>query len=141
MPKLLLLLVFSATLRGQPAELAIQSAEREFASALTRADVAALDRLLSADLSYGHASGKLDTKPTYIDRIRTGAQKYVSFQPDPQPPTIHVYGTTATAVASAEIASVTDGQPNSLHLRFLHVWVREKGGWKLVAHQSVRLQP
>ncbi len=140
MRKLLLLLACAPILFSAPkAEDAVRTAEKSFAMALVHQDAAALERLISPELSYGHASGKLDSKQTYIDRIRSGAQKYVSFKYDSEAPVVHVYGDTATLVASAQVQSVTDGQSNALHLRFLHVWIHSSAGWQLAAHQSVKL--
>jgi ketosteroid isomerase-like protein len=140
MRTLLLLLACAPVLfSAPPPEDAVRAAEKSFATALTHQDAAALERLLSPELSYGHASGKLDSKRTYIDRIRSGAQKYLSFKYDSEPPAVHVYGDTATLVTSAQVQSITDGQPNAFHLRFLHVWVHGSAGWQLAAHQSVKL--
>jgi ketosteroid isomerase-like protein len=140
MRKLLLLLVCAPILfSAPPPEEAVRAAEKTFATALVHQDAAALEGLLSPELSYGHASGKLDSKRTYIDRIRSGAQKYVSFKYDSAPQVVHIYGDTATLVASAQVQSITDGQPNTLNLRFLHVWVHGGAGWQLAAHQSVKL--
>ena len=123
---------------GQP----VLEAERVWSKAIVSGDAAALDKVLADELSYGHATGASDTKATYIARIKSGAQKYVSFVYDTgQPPEPRIYGETATLVASATATSITDGKPNTKHLRFLHVYVKRGGTWQLVAHQSVELHP
>jgi ketosteroid isomerase-like protein len=121
-----------------PPEQAVLDAEKSWSTAVVAGDAAALDRVLAADLSYGHASGALDNKESYIARIKSGAQKYVSLQYD-EGTQVRLYGSSAVLIASAEINSVTDGKPNAQHLRFLHVYIREAGRWQLVAHQSVKL--
>ncbi len=136
---LLLLGVCAAgLLRAESPEQAVMSAERVWSKALVANDVATLDRVMAADLTYGHASGKTDTKRTYLARIQSGAQKYLSFQYDPGT-TVRVYGDTAVLNGVAQVSSRTDGKDDTLHLRFLHVYVKQDGDWRLVAHQSVRL--
>ncbi len=139
MRKLWILFAFSTILFAGTADDEVQAAEQSFGKALVQSDASALERLLSPNLFYGHASGKVDSKRSYIDRIRNGAQKYVSLRYDSVSPVVHIYGQTATLVTTAQVRSITDGQSNELHLRFLHVWVRGKAGWQLAAHQSVKL--
>jgi ketosteroid isomerase-like protein len=134
----LTLLLASAVAAATP-EQAVQDAEQSWAKAVVAGDAPTLGRLLSDDLSYGHASGAQDTKQTYIDRIKSGAQKYLSVQYDAGSIHVHVYGSAAVLVASAQIHSLTDGVDNALHLRFLHVYIRNRNAWQLVAHQSVKL--
>jgi ketosteroid isomerase-like protein len=128
----------ATTLSAASSEQAVRIAEKAFSDAIVAGDVATLEQVMADDATYGHASGNTDTKRTYIDRIRSGAQKYVSFHYD-EGTQVRVYGDTAVVNASAEIRSVTDGKPNELHLRMLHVFVRRNGRWQLVAHQSVKL--
>jgi ketosteroid isomerase-like protein len=134
-----LAVLFAAALLAATPEQAVLDAEKSWSTAVVAGDTSTLDRVLGDDLSYGHASGAHDTKKTYIDRIRSGAQKYLSFQYDEGATQVRVYGTTAVLIASAQIRSLTDGVENKQHLRFLHVYVRHNGDWQLVAHQSVKL--
>ena len=134
--------LFFAAAEQTSAEHAVLETERAWSAALVSGDAATLDRILGDELSYGHASGALDTKTSYVARIKSGAQKYVSFVYDAgQPPAPRVYGNTATLVAAATATSITDGKPNVKHLRFLHVFAKRGGQWQLVAHQSVELHP
>jgi uncharacterized protein (TIGR02246 family) len=131
--------LFSLTFLGaETAEQAVKSVERTWSKALVTNDVATLERVMSDDLTYGHSSGKTDTKRTYIERIQSGAQKYISFDYDPGL-SVRIYGDTALLNAVANVRSMTDGKENSLHMRFLHVYVKKNGHWQLTAHQSARL--
>ena len=138
---LLCLPLLTIALCAATPEQSVLSAEHAWSEAIVSGDAAALDRVLGDELSYGHATGAIDTKASYISRIKSGAQKYVSFVFDAdQPPEPRIYGDTATLVASATATSITDGKPNAKHLRYLHVFVKRDGQWQLVAHQSVELQ-
>jgi ketosteroid isomerase-like protein len=124
------------------AEQAVLESERAWAAAVVSRDEQVLNRVLADELSYGHATGALDTKVSYISRIKSGAQNYVSFVFDAgQPAAPRIYGDTAILIASATASSITDGKPNVKHLRYLHVYVKRAGRWQLAAHQSVELHP
>jgi len=137
-PLTLLLLALSAAAVAASPEQAVLAAEKEWARAIAASDSAALEHVLADDLTYGHGSGRTDTKATYIDRIKSGAQKYVSVVYD-DGTKVRLYGNTAVVNCVARISSITDGKPNSMHLRMLHVFVKKNGIWQLAAHQSVYL--
>ena len=118
-----LTIVYCAGVCASPEEQSVLDAEKVWSTALTAGDARTLERVMGDDLTYGHASGNTDTKRTYIDRIRSGAQKYTAFRYDPGI-SVRVYGATALLNATAQVASITDGKPNAPHLRFLHVWVK-----------------
>jgi hypothetical protein len=137
-----LLPLLAASLAAATPEQSVLDTERAWSRSVVSGDTATLERILGDELSYGHASGAIDNKASYIGRIKSGAQKYVSLVYDSgQPAAPRVYGDTATLVASALVTSLTDGKPNTKHLRFLHVFVKHGAQWQLVAHQSVELHP
>ncbi len=131
-------LFLTAAFAASSPEQAVMTAEKAWGAAIVSGDVAALNRLMADDVTYSHASGKTDTKQTYIERIRSGAQKYVSFRYD-EGTKVRVYGDMAVVNESARVDSLTDGSQNALHLRILHVFVKHDGAWRLVAHQSTKL--
>ncbi len=131
-------LTLSATPPPKPAQQAVLDAENAWSAALVSGDVNALDRAMGPDLTYGHATGDMDTKASYLGRIRSGTLKYTQFQYDPGI-SVRVYGKTAVLNGSAEVKSINNGQASDPHLRFLHVYVHQNGHWILIAHQSTRL--
>src|SRR5947207_14980942 len=50
--------------------------EQQWEDALTKSDVAALDKLYDETLVYTHSNGKVDTKTSYLAAIKAGAVKY-----------------------------------------------------------------
>ena len=55
--------------------------EQARTTALHHSDVAALERIMADDVTYIHASGKVDTKKSYLDAIRSGQLHYISWKP------------------------------------------------------------
>ena len=64
-----------------PAAKEVLATEKARTAALDQSDVAALDRIMAGDVTYVHASGKVDTKKSYLDAIRSGQLHYISWKP------------------------------------------------------------
>jgi ketosteroid isomerase-like protein len=117
---------------------AVKAAEKSWASATVAGDEATLKQVLSDDLTYTHSNGETDTKAVFIDNLKTGARKYHKVNHESMD--VRLYGNTAVLAATAQVeTSQKGGSVNPAHLRFIHVWVSQKGRWQLVAHQSLRL--
>ena len=115
----------------------VQKLEAQRFDAMVRGDAAALDGLLADDLVYTHASGKVDSKTSFIDDIKSGQLRYKSFRPEE--PKLRVYGDTAVATGLASVEVNNHGQELSMKLRYTDVWVNRGGQWRMVAWQSTRL--
>ncbi len=117
---------------------AVEAAERAWGAATAAGDEAKLNALLADDLSYTHSNGETDTKAVFIGNMKSGARKYheVNFEKVEA----RLYNNSAVVMALANIKTSQKGGPQApAHLRFLHLWVYQKGAWKLAAHQSLRL--
>jgi ketosteroid isomerase-like protein len=99
-------------------------------------DKAALDKLVSSSLSYGHSSGKIDTKESFINDLVNAKSDFVTIDLSEQ--SISVSGKTAI-VRHTFIAATNDGgKPGTVKIHVLTIW-QKNGGWKLLARQAVRL--
>lgn len=113
----------------------LRSADDERVAAMTAADPARLDQVLSDNLRYAHSTGHVDTKASLIHALTSGATKYVSVD----------YEIRDFTVLSPDVALMTGkamfhvdagGKHLALHLGFLGVWRNEHGHWRFVAWQS-----
>jgi hypothetical protein len=59
----------------------VLAAEQARTAALEHSDVATLERIMADEVTYIHASGKVDTKESYLDAIRSGQLRYISWRP------------------------------------------------------------
>jgi uncharacterized protein (TIGR02246 family) len=130
--------VFAAESNSGAAD-AVRQAEHSWAQAAIRGDAAALDKILSDDLTHTHGGGRTETKTQFLEAIKSGAQKYEAI--DYGQIDVRVYGNTAIVTSEPNIRTVNSGQPSSSHSRFLHIYVKQQGAWRLVAHQSTRMTP
>jgi uncharacterized protein (TIGR02246 family) len=118
---------------------AVRQAERAWAQAALKGDAAALDKILADDMTHTHGGGRTESKAQFLEAIRSGAQKYEAIDYDEIK--VRVYGSTAIVTSEPNIRTVNSGVPSSSHSRFLHVYVKQGGAWRLVAHQSTRITP
>ena len=120
------------------AEDEIRNAEKSWISAVKSRDIAALDKLFTPELIYGHASGAIETKQKYLDRLKSGKQRYDTMEIESVK--IVMYGNSAVAHSIARFTGVNDSGKFDDHLMLLHTWVKQKGAWQLAAHQTAKIQ-
>jgi ketosteroid isomerase-like protein len=118
----------------------VRQLERERVEALVRADIKALDRILSDDLTYTHSTGRVDTKASLIDSIKSGTQKYEAM--DHTDISVRLFRDVAVMSGTSAV-KVRSGGPSaelrSFQIRFINVYVKQTGRWQMVAWQSTRL--
>jgi ketosteroid isomerase-like protein len=124
------------------AESADQAAVAEAIAALTKAmltaDKAKLEALLSDNLSYGHSSGKIETKKDVVDVV--AGKKTVYNKIELSNHAITIAGNNAIARHAWESESGTgDGKWNVAKIGVLQVWQKEPTGWKLLARQAFKV--
>jgi ketosteroid isomerase-like protein len=115
----------------------VTQAEKAWASAVVKGDHAALDKLLANDLIYTHSSGLVENKSVYFGKLKAGTLKYESIEHEGI--TVKAYGDSAVLHCKVRLKGVSEGQPFNVYAVMTHVWVKQGGGWKLVAHQATRL--
>ncbi|WP_321473520.1 nuclear transport factor 2 family protein [uncultured Paludibaculum sp.] len=117
---------------------AVEAAERAWAKGVTTNDYALLEKTLGDDLTYTHSTGAVDTKATYIGKLKTGEAKYVKVDHDQLKVQV-LSKDTAITICRAQVLTVSAGKENPAHLSFLHIFQKRGGNWQLVAHQSAKL--
>jgi len=122
---------------NQQAEQEIRQRETRRFEAVVRGDIAALDDILSDDLSYTHATGVHETKAEFIAKLKSGQLKYESLTPEDM--LVRVYGTTGVVTGVARVKVQVKGEPLSFQLRFTDVYVKKGDRWQMVAWHATRL--
>lgn len=131
-------IVFAAALAAAPsAEDEIRQADQKWAAAVKNRDTAALDKMYTPGLIYAHASGAVEDKAKYIERLKSGKQRYDSVQIEST--RIVPYGDSAVSHSVVRTIGVNDNGPFNDHVMMMHVWVKQRGEWKLAAHQTTRI--
>lgn len=115
----------------------VKQAELGWSSAILKNDLTQLDRILSDDLVYYHSSGLVDTKQTYMSNLQSAKFKY-NFV-DYEQMKIRAFGNTSVVNAKLRIKANDNGTPIDNLFLLTHVFVKQRGGWQLVSHQTTRL--
>jgi uncharacterized protein (TIGR02246 family) len=117
----------------------IRSVDQQWAEAAKSADAAQLNRLLSNDLVYLHATGVVDDKTSYIDKVKSKRQKYDGIVHSNV--RVKVFGGhTAVLTARMRMHGTNAAGPFDDQVLMTHVWVKANGAWQLVAHQTTKVQ-
>jgi hypothetical protein len=118
-------------------EAAVTQSVETLRRALLEADRSKLEQVASAQISYGHSDGRVETKEQFIHGVMTRKQvvKSLAF-PDLK---VAVVGNAAIARHIYLAESELDGKATTTKIGALQVWQRQDGGWKLLARQGFRL--
>lgn len=118
-------------------EKAVAAATELLRKAMIEADKPVLENSVSDKLSYGHSSGAIDDKTTFVNKIVSDKSDFVSIDLSEQ--TISISGKTAIVRHILKAKTNDGGKPGEVHLRILLVWQKESGKWKLLARQAVKM--
>jgi hypothetical protein len=130
-------LLAPAALAG-PVETAVRAADAARVAATIAGDVTRLGPLLSDQLAYGHADGRVQTKTELLAALGSSRMRYETY--DYEETQINpVDDEVATMTGRARLVVRADDRHLAFRLRFLAVWHREHGVWRLFAYQSAQL--
>ncbi len=129
--------IYSLPLVGQKAEKSkVEAAVEQLKSAMITPDKKQLEDLILDELSYGHSSGKVEDKSSFIDNLMNGNSDFVSIHLSDQQ--VIVSGKSAIVRHVLDAVTNDKGQPGSVRLHIMTVWSKQKGKWKLLARQAVK---
>ena len=110
---------------------AVLRAERELANALAAMDTTRLAEIWSDDLRFTFPNGSTATKAERLRSIESSRGSGPVLSSDNQSIAVDIYGRTAVAIVVS--AWNAGGSSGSQRYRATHVWVQERGAWRLVA--------
>lgn len=117
---------------------AVLSAEDARFAAMVAADPDAMRRWMADDLEYVHSTGVVESRPQLIDTIQEARLRYREVMPSDR--SVAFLGSDAAIVQGQARFGIEAG-PKRLDFvgRYLAVYRREGGDWRLRAWQSLRL--
>jgi ketosteroid isomerase-like protein len=131
------LLFATATVALSSPEDEIRAADRRWAAAVKDRDTVALERVYTSGLIYAHATGKVEDKSQYIDRLTSGKQKYTDVIIESTK--VVVYGDSAISHSIVRTIGTNDNGRFNDHVMMMHVWVKQRSEWRLAAHQTTKI--
>lgn len=131
----------SQTKPGRPAagdEKEVADAVEQLRTAMVSGDKTTLEKLTAEKLSYGHSGGHIDDKKEFVEKIASGASDFVSIDLAEQ--TISISDDIAIVRHALNAKTNDAGKgPGEVHLKVLLIWQKQKGSWKLLARQAVKI--
>ena len=115
-----------------------EEADQRRIAALVAKDYDAFAALLAETLVYQHASGKRDSKASYLPQFREGRVAFVASRLE-QVET-HVVGGAVVREGIAHNDLIVEGRPLSAATRFFSVWGCADGRWLMAAWASAPLE-
>ena len=116
-------------------ESAVSAAVEGLRKAMVAADKSTLEKLTTAELSYGHSSGRLENKAEFIEALTSGKSGFSAIELSDQ--TVNVVDKIAL------VRHVFNGtrrkEGDKMKLAILTVWLQQQDQWKLLARQAAKL--
>ena len=128
---------------GQPVaaqssdEAAVAQAVEAFRKAQLAKDRNQFETLCVDQMSYGHSSGRIETKTQFIDDA-TGPRSVWNFI-DLSNQNIQIVGNNAIVRHMFTGENVSEGKTNAIKIGILMVWQKQGGSWKLLARQAYKI--
>lgn len=118
---------------------AIESADKAFADAMVKADLAALASTYADDYVFTDPTGRVSLKAELLDAFRRGVITIRSHEISDVH--VNVYGNVAVEIGKLVSQATRDGKDSGGTFRFTRVWVNRNGRWQTVAFQETRIPP
>lgn len=133
----LLILLATAALCAAQDKASIIALDKQWSDAIVKSDTATLEKLLADDLIYVHATGIVDTKQSYIAKIKERRQIYKSFEQ--HKPTVNVYKDSAVSFSYVRVTGTNQAGAFDDKIMLIHFWVKQPAGWRLAGHQTTKI--
>jgi Domain of unknown function (DUF4440) len=135
---ILFLLSIQITIAQSKQEKEVAISVEQLRIAMVNADSVALNKLVSAKLSYGHSGGAIDDKKIFIEKLVSGKSDFVTIDLTEQTITV----TKKIAIVRHTLTATTNdsGKPGTVNLKVLQVWHKQKGHWLFIARQAIKIQ-
>ena len=115
---------------------AVIAQQQKRIAATCQQDVRALSAIIADDLVYTHSNARQDTKSSLIGNMQAGSTVYQSI--DTSDVVAQDLGDAVVLTGVAQIKVSSNGNPNSFGVRFVEVYAKRDGVWKMVTWQSTR---
>ncbi len=105
--------------------------------AMVDRDGAALDELTMTELTYGHSSGRIQTKKEFIDEVVEGPFDFIKIAPTGQ--TIFIVDDMAVVRHIFNCEATNEGEPVTIRIGSMLVLKKQEDHWRLLARQAYKL--
>ena len=131
-------LVFYVTnINAQTKYRSIDDATSNLRLAMLNGNKELLNNLVDGSLSYGHSSGKIEDRTSFIESLSSGKSDFVNLEISNQ--IINQYRNSAVVRHTLQGDTNDNGVAGKVKLHVMQVWIKKNGSWKLVGRQAVKI--
>ncbi len=117
---------------------AIKEVETARIEATINADAAALEKIMDDELVWIHATGRIDSKESWLQKVKSGTVKYMKMESsDTQ---YRVYGDTVVVTGRGVTVFINKDGEKSANICYTTVYVKHNTTWKNVSMQVTKNQ-
>jgi ketosteroid isomerase-like protein len=120
-----------------PTEADVLAADDRRFEAMRKQDWAALDASLADDLVYVHSTARVESKAEHTGNLRAGRPHYRGIAPRDRQ--VRVRGDVGIVNGVSEMHVENAGKEQRFTVRYLAVYTRAGGAWRMMAWQSTRV--
>lgn len=131
-----MLLSFSSFAQSKQHKAVLEAVEK-LRTAMISGDRDALTAIAADSLTYGHSGGNVQNKAEFVEGIASGKSDFVTIDLSEQTVSVSNHVAIVRHVLNATTNDV--GKPGAVKIKILLVFVKEKGSWKMLARQAVKL--
>ena len=132
------LLLFSLISNCQAKEVKrVSDLVKVFNEALINKDSVTLDKIMLDELSYGHSSGLVQNKVSFIHRVMAGPNFFRTI--DLQNQTIKIVGNMAIVRHIVTAKVINKGSPEELKFGNLLILLKSNENWKFIVRQAYKI--
>lgn len=129
----------SAQKSDADAEQAVRKVHSAWFDALLGEDVAALEQLLSEDVTLAFPGGNLMPRVEFLSHLKSGELFYDTAEHEDM--LVRMYGAMGIVTGRSNLAYRFKGKPGLERLRYTAAYVRTNSRWRVVAwHSTIRRQ-
>jgi ketosteroid isomerase-like protein len=114
----------------------LRADDRRF-EAMRKGDWAALDAALADDLTYVHSTARLESKAEHVANLKAGKPHYRGIAPRERRARVH--GSVGVVNGMSEMHVENAGKEQRFTIRYLAVYTKGGGTWRMIAWQSTRV--
>src|SRR5215467_13135768 len=132
-------LVCQFSLAQTPDQREVLQFERDACKPFVDADVAGLERVLTADFTLTLSNGEVNTRADEINELRSGKVHYDVFENYDM--LARLYGNdTAVVLGKTRVKGTADGKPFDRVVQFTDTLIKRDGRWQLAAGHVSRIE-
>ncbi|MFC5284162.1 nuclear transport factor 2 family protein [Pedobacter alpinus] len=134
-----LFIVFAAfNIKAQTKKEKVEIAAKYFVDALISGRQADLEYITCDSLSYGHSSGRIETKKDFVYNLVTNQSDFVTIDIIKQ--TVKIEGDVAIVRHNLHATTNDKGNPGEVYLGVMLIFKEQPNGeWKLLARQAYKV--